>query len=481
MGTKASSVRDVPLIIAGKRRDGADSFELLKPGSEEVVARVTAASEGDVDEAVRGAAAALPAMEAMPVRERQAALRRAAELLKERRDDLARAIALETGKTLKDALGELDRAWEATSFAADACTREIGEVLPASTVPHGDGRLCFTVRVPVGVIAAITPFNAPVSVGCHKIAPALAGGNTVVLKPSPHGSLSSLELVELFHEAGVPGEALSLVHGGAEPGQALVTHPQVDLINFTGGGRTADAIIRQAGMKRTLLELGGNGATLVHRDANLDKALPACAVAAFGLSGQSCVSLQRIYAHRDVYQQVADGMVEAAGTLKVGDPLDPDTDVGPLITEETAVRIEEWLKEASGAGAEVLCGGGRKGSYFEPTVVVDVDPEMRLVCDEVFGPVVSILPYDEVDDALAQMNDSPWGLQAGIFTASLDLVLNAVRVVRVGGLMVNAPNRFRVENMPYGGMKASGWGREGARYAIEDMTVLRAVLVGPAG
>jgi acyl-CoA reductase-like NAD-dependent aldehyde dehydrogenase len=231
------------------------------------------------------------------------------------------------------------------------------------------------------VIAAITPFNAPVSVACHKIAPAIAGGNTIVLKPAPQGATSSLQLVELFHEAGLPPAAINLVHGGPEVGQALVTHPQVALINFTGGGRTADAIIRQVGMKRTVLELGGNGATIIHKDANVKRAVPACSVASFGLSGQSCVSLQRIYAHRDVYRQVTDGLVEIARKLKVGDPLDPEVDVGPLITQAAAIRIEEWVRDAEADGAKVLCGGQRNGSFFDPTVVVECKPEMQLVCD----------------------------------------------------------------------------------------------------
>jgi len=481
MSDTRTKTTTVPALIAGERIDDQEWFELLRPGSQEVVAEIVGATAADVDAAVRAATSALDEMAALPVHRRQSILRRAADLLREGRDELAAAIADETGKTLQDALGEMDRAWEATAFAADACTREIGEVLPANTVPHGEGRLCFTVRVPIGVIAAITPFNAPVSVGCHKIAPAIAAGNTIVLKPSPNGSVSSLRLVELFHEAGLPAAALNLVHGGAGVGEALVTHADVDLINFTGGGKTADAIIRQAGMKRTVLELGGNGATLIHDDANLSQALPACSVAAFGLSGQSCVSLQRIYAQEAVYQDVVDGMVEAAEELVVGDPRDPDTDVGPLISPAAAERIEGWLQQAVEGGARVLCGGGRDGSYIEPTVVVDVDPDMDLVCDEVFGPVVSVLPYADVDDAIAQINDSPWGLQAGVFTASLDLMLELVRAVKVGGLMVNAPNRFRVENMPYGGQKQSGWGREGAKYAIEDMTELRSVLVGPSG
>lgn len=474
------SVREIPLLIAGERRWGGSRYELQSPGTGTVVARVAEATAADVESAVAAAAAAAPTMEAMPAHRRAEILRQAAALLKERRLELARVTAEETGKTLKDALGELDRAWEATAFAADASSQAIGEVLPAGIVPHGEGRVCFTMRVPVGVVAGITPFNAPVSVGCHKIAPAIAGGNTVVLKPAPVGATASLMLVELFHAAGLPPGALNLVHGGPAVGAALTTHPLVSLINFTGGGRAADAIIRQAGMKRTVLELGGNAATIIHRDANVAKAIPACAVAAFGLTGQSCISLQRIYVHRDLMDQVTTGMVEAARRLKVGEPLDPESDIGPLINEDSARRIEQWVREAEGAGAQVLCGGRRNGSYFEPTVVVDVKPDMQLVCNEIFGPVVTIVPYDDIDDALNQTNDSPWGLQVGIYTASLDLALKAARALKFGGVMVNAPSRFRVENQPYGGVKASGWGREGARYAIEDMTDLRTVLIGPA-
>lgn len=478
MTAERTSSRTVPLLIAGERLMNEQPFDLHMPGTDRVIAQVATASTEDVAAAVKAAADATQTMASMPAHERQAILRNAARLLKDRRESIARTIAEETGKTLKDAYGEMDRAWEATAFAADACTQVIGEVLPASTVPHGEGRLCFTVRMPIGVIAAITPFNAPVSVGCHKIAPAIAGGNTIVLKPSPHGAISSLQLVELFHDAGLPAAALSLVHGGADVGQALVTDPRVSLINFTGGGKTADAIVRQVGMKRVVLELGGNGASIIHRDANLETALPMCATAAFGLSGQSCVSLQRLYAHRDVYQEVTDGMVDAARQMKLGEPLDPEADVGPLISVDAARRIEQWTHDAVEKGAKVLAGGGRNGAYFEPTVVVDSDPDMLLVCDEVFGPLVTIVPYDDIDEALAHVNDSPWGLQAGIFTNSLDITLKAIRRLKVGGLMVNAPNRYRVENMPYGGVKASGWGREGAKYAIEDMTEVHTILIG---
>ncbi len=473
------TVREIPAIIAGERVSHDSHFALTIPGSQRVVANVAESTVDDVEAAISAAEAAGDEMAQMPAHQRQSILRNAANLLKEREEEFARVLVEETGKTLKDAYGELARAWETISFSADACTQAIGEVLPASTVGHGEGMFCFTIRVPVGIIAAITPFNAPVSVGSHKIAPAIAGGNTIVLKPAPRGATTSLMLVELFHDAGLPPAALNLVHGGVEAGQALTSDSRVGLINFTGGGRTADAIIRQAGMKRTVLELGGNGAVVIHNDADLDKAIPACVVAAFGLTGQSCVSLQRLYVHQDIYEETVERMVNAANNLKVGNPFEADTDVGPLISEDSAKRIEQWTKDARANGARVLAGGGRDGAYFEPTVVVDADSAMLLVCDEVFGPLVTITSYDEFDEALDLINDSPWGLQAGIFTKSLELAFYAAKNLKVGGVMINAPNRYRVENMPYGGVKESGWGREGAKYAIQDMTDLRTVLIRP--
>jgi acyl-CoA reductase-like NAD-dependent aldehyde dehydrogenase len=433
----------------------------------------------DVDAAIEAAYQARATMADMPVHQRQQILRTAAALLKSRIDPMARAIVEETGKTLKDAKGELDRAWEATSFTADACTQATGEMIPASTVRHGEGMLAFVMRVPVGVVVAITPFNAPVSVGCHKIAPAIAGGNTVVLKPAPRGATSSLQLVELFYEAGLPEEALSLVHGGADVGSALVTDARVRLVNFTGGGRTASAISKEIGLKRSVMELGGNGAVIIHSDADIEAAIPTVAMAAFGLSGQSCVSLQRLLVHRQVYDQVVDKLVAVAENLKLGDPLDPNTDIGPLVTEEDAIRIENWTQMAVTGGARVLTGGKHQGAFFQPTVVVDTKDDMQLNCNEVFGPLVTISPYDDFDEAIDRVNKSPWGLQAGVFTRSLALAIKAARKIEVGGLMVNIPNRYRVENQPYGGVKQSGWGREGAKYAIEDMTDMRTVLINP--
>jgi acyl-CoA reductase-like NAD-dependent aldehyde dehydrogenase len=285
--------------------------------------------------------------------------------------------------------------------------------------------------------------------------------------------------VELFYEAGLPEEALSLVHGGADVGSALVTDARVRLVNFTGGGRTASAISKEIGLKRSVMELGGNGAVIIHSDADIEAAIPTVAMAAFGLSGQSCVSLQRLLVHRQVYDQVVDKLVAVAENLKLGDPLDPNTDIGPLVTEEDAIRIENWTQMAVTGGARVLTGGKHQGAFFQPTVVVDTKDDMQLNCNEVFGPLVTISPYDDFDEAIDRVNKSPWGLQAGVFTRSLALAIKAARKIEVGGLMVNIPNRYRVENQPYGGVKQSGWGREGAKYAIEDMTDMRTVLINP--
>lgn len=465
------------MIVDGTERRGA-TFDVVDPYRGTVASRVHEASAADVDAAVASARAGASEMAALPPHRRAAILRAVSDGVRSRRDELAERIVRDCGKCLRDARGEIDRAIEIYALSAEEATRVGGEVIPLDALPLGEGdRIGFAVRGPVGVVAAIGPFNAPVHVIAHKLGPAFAAGNAVVLKPAPQGSAVAAIVARLFYDAGLPPRALQLVPGRGATGEALVAHPGVDLVNFTGGGVAATAIVRTAGLKRTTLELGGNAAVIVHEDADWEKAAAACVPAAYGISGQSCVSLQRLYVHRSLFAQFAARFAELAGALRIGDTLSPDTEVGVMVDERAASRVSEWIEEAVAGGARLLCGGERNGNAISPAVLVDVEPSMKVVCDEVFGPVVSLIPFDRVEEAIDAVNDSPWGLASGIYTRSLGVALTAVRRLRTGMLNVNAPSRFRVEHVPYGGLKLSGWGKEGPRYAVQEMTEVKMVIV----
>jgi acyl-CoA reductase-like NAD-dependent aldehyde dehydrogenase len=411
----------------------------------------------------------------MPAYERAALLRRVAELSVERAEEIAEVMTRETGKAIKDARAEVERSRETISLSAEEAIRIQGEHIPLDGSPMGEGKIAIMLRFPVGVIAGITPFNAPFNLACHKVAPALAAGNTVVLKPPPQAPWVVHKLAELFVDAGTPPGFLNVVYGH-EVGPALVRDPRVDFITFTGSSRVGAEIKAASGLRRVALELGGNGPTIVHADASIEESAPQCARNAMRLAGQSCISVQNLYVHDSLYELFVARLVAEVETLKVGDPLNPETDVGTLNDEAAACRIEDWVKEATAAGAQVLTGGWRQGAQFQPTVLVNVRPEMKVVCDEVFGPVVSVQRYSDLDAVIAQINESRFGLQTGIFTASVDTALHAARIIRSGGVIINGTSTWRTDQLAYGGVKDSGIGREGPRYAIRDMTEERLIL-----
>lgn len=419
-------------------------------------------------------------MASMPAHERAALLWRVAGEVKQRTDSLAMSMVAQTGRPITECRTEVGRAVQALELSAEEAKRISGEVIPLDAVPGDPRRIGFTLRVPVGVVAAIYPFNAPLVLACHKLGPALAAGNSVVLKAPFEGALVSQGLVEAAIAAGVPPGALQLIHGGGGAGEALVGHPMVDLVSFTGGGTTARRILATAGLKRTVLELGGNSATIVHSDANLNRAADGIVPGAFGLAGQSCGSVQRLYVHVSVIEPLLELLVARTESLRMGDPRDEATEIGTLVSESAARRVSTLIKEAVNRGAKVESGGRRTGAALRPTILTGVRPDDRIVCEEVFGPTLAILPYDDIEGAFHAANDSPWGLQAGIFTRSLDIAILAARQIRVGGLNVNGPSRGRTELQPFGGVKQSGWGREGPRYAIQDMTELRMVTLSLA-
>lgn len=466
--------------IIGDRKVRGNEYRLPSPYNGETVGTIHNSTPEDVKSAIDSSFEAGKAWSRTPAHARAELLMDVARLMKQRTDELAGIMARQTGKTLKDARTETARSISAMIISAEEAKRICGRMIPMDAVEPGTGKMGFTLRVPVGVVAGITPFNAPLSTLVHKLGPALAGGNTLVVKPHPNGSGVTALMAEIVQEACVPPGVFNVVHGGADVGAALVQSDKIALVNFTGSGVVADKIIRSIGLKRVLLELGGNAPTIVHSDANLDKAVPVCVEAAFGLTGQSCISTQRIYVHRSCYDAFLQRFVAAVSTRKVGDPVDPATEVGPMIDEISAKRVETWVQEAVAGGAKLECGGTRKGNVVTPAVLTQVTAQMKVVCEEVFGPVASVTPYDSLDEVIAWANDTPWGLKSGVFTRSLDVAFRLARELEYGAININAASRARTDQEPSGGIKQSGWGKEGPRFAIEEMTDVKMVSVTAA-
>ena len=417
--------------------------------------------------------AAARASREMPAYARAAALRKVADGLEAARSDFARTLALEAGKPISQARGELDRAIFVFRDAAEEATRIGGEVLPADVVPAGAGRIAITRRFPLSPIVGITPFNFPVLLAAHKIAPAMACGATITLKPPPQDPLTTLRLADLVKASGYPDGAVNVVPCSVEVAQILIEDPRVRVITFTGSAKAGWAIRAKAGTKRVLLELGGNAAVIVEPDADIAWAASRCAVGGFTYAGQSCISTQRVYVHESVYTKFLDDFTRRVQQLKVGNVLDEKTDVGPMIALDAAERVERWIGEAVAGGATIELGGKRNGVYLEPTVLTHTTAEMKVNCEEVFAPLVTVTPYTSLSDAIQWANASPYGLQAGVFTTNLQTMFRLHAELDVGAVNGNDIPGFRVDRLPYGGAKGSGLGREGVRYAIEEMTERR--------
>jgi len=452
------------------------TVEIRDPYHGAVVGVAPISSLADLDAALNAAVEARASIAAMPGYERAALLRRAAALIEREKANLAEVLTRETGKAITDSDAEIRRSVDTVALAAEEAIRIEGRHVPLDGSEMGAGKVAVLLRFPVGVIAGITPFNAPFNLAAHKIAPAIAAGNSIVLKPPPQAPLIVHRLVELFVEAGLPPGTLNVVYGGADIGAALVADPRVDFISFTGSSRAGAAIKASSGLRRVALELGGNNATIVHDDADLELAAAACARNSMRLAGQSCISVQSVYVQQRAYETFLSLIEAQVRKLKLGDPLEAMTDVGTLIDERAAQRVESWVREAAAEGARVVTGGHRHGAAFEPTVLTGVNPKMKVVCEEVFGPVVNVIPYGAIEEVFAAVNAGPYGLQAGIFTRSNEVTFRAIRALRVGGVIVNGTSTWRTDQLAYGGVKASGIGREGPRYAIEEMTEQRLVV-----
>jgi len=469
-----------PLFLGGTPRETSTTVEVRSPYDDALVARVSAAGPDEYEEAARACVAAAPVVAALPLHERSRLLRAVSAALRARKETFARCIVQEAGKPLRDARTEVDRAAMTFEVSAEEARRlpGAGEVVPMDLAPHGEGRFALTRRVPLGPIAAISPFNFPLNLVAHKLAPALAAGNPLVLKPASRTPLSALALAGLMHEAGLPPGALSVLPMTRETGDLLVTDDRYRLLTFTGSAEVGWAMKARAGRKKVVLELGGNAAVIVDEGSDLAASAERVATGGFSYAGQSCISVQRVYVHEQVWDAWLAEFIPRVEALVVGDPMDERTAVGPLISTGDVDRIESWVREAVQGGATLLCGGSRRSDrIFAPTVLTGVARHARICADEAFAPVVVVERFSSIDDALAAVNDSAFGLQAGLFTTRIEAALSAFERLEVGGLLINDVPTYRIDHMPYGGVKDSGLGREGPRYAIEDMTELRLLVV----
>lgn len=469
---------DYKLYINGKWVDGGNTTPVYNKYDDSLIGTLPVADSALLDEAIAGAERAAQVMADMPAHKRAAILLRTAQLLNERREDIARIIAAEAGKALKFARIEVDRAVGTFTIAGEEAKRLHGETIPLDALPSGEGYFGFYQRRPVGVVAAITPFNFPLNLVAHKVAPALAAGNSLVLKPAATTPLTAVKLCECLEAAGLPPGAVNLVNGsGSTVGEWLVRDPRIQKITFTGSVPVGQRILSVAGIKKVTLELGNTAPIIVAPDADLEVVAKKAAVSAFYNSGQVCISTQRIYGVPQVQQALTDKFVAATNALVVGDPLDERVDVGPMIARSEVERVGEWVDEASAGGAHILTGGKRDGNVYFPTVIVDAAPDMKVVAEEVFGPVASIIRANSFEDALEQADKTSFGLQASVFTRDINRAFRAIKRLNFGGVIINEVPSFRADHMPYGGNRNSGLGREGVKFAMEEMTNIQMVVI----
>ncbi len=466
-------MQDYRMFIDGDWRDADTSVEVRSPFSGDVVSRVPLASEQDIEDALASACRGFEAMRAQPAYRRTELLLALRDGVRGCRQELAHSIVLEAGKPITDALVEVDRAANVLTLAAEETKRIQGDVIPLDLAPTSTGRFALTRRFPIGPVVGISPFNFPLNLGMHKVAPALAAGASILWKPSLQTPGAALTFARIAQEAGLPSGALNVVTPPDSLAEKLVTDPRTRVVSFTGSPRVGWALRAQAARKRVTLELGGNAAVAVCADADLENAVSRCVAGGFAYSGQVCISVQRILVEEAIYKEFLDRLVGQVECLPTGDPLDPATKVGPMVNDREASRVEEWLREAAAGGARIRTGGTRNGRFIAPTVLTETTPQMKVSCQEVFGPVVTVSPFRSWEEALSVMNDSSFGLQAGLFTRDLQRVFQAYETLDVGGVIVNDVPTYRMDSMPYGGVKESGLGREGVKYAIEEMTEVR--------
>jgi glyceraldehyde-3-phosphate dehydrogenase (NADP+) len=479
MAATETQLGEFGIVLGGETVHTDDTVEIRSPYDGSPAAVVHRAGPDEVEWAIASAVEGFETTRKLPSWRRSEILAAVSASIAENRDDFARTIALEAGKPIKTARLEADRAVFTFAVAAEEAKRIYGEILPLDWLPGNDGRVGHVRRIPLGPIAGITPFNFPLNLVSHKVAPALAAGNPIIVRPASQTPIAALKLARLILDAGWPENAIAVLPSSTDTARPLVEDDRIRKLSFTGSPPVGWALKQQAGRKRVTLELGGNAPVIVHEDADAAWAAERIAWGGFAYAGQTCISVQRIYVHRAIYDDFAADLVRRVEALKVGDPLDEETDVGPLIDASAIERVEEWVEEARSGGATVLTGGEHDGSMWRPTVLADVDEQMRVSCDEVFAPVVTLTPYDDVDNAIDAAGRSEFGLQGGLFTNDLRVIDAAFDRIETGALVVNDVPTFRIDHMPYGGVKSSGLGREGLRYAIEEMTELKLLVLTP--
>jgi acyl-CoA reductase-like NAD-dependent aldehyde dehydrogenase len=468
----------VRMYVAGNWLEGDRKTEVLNPFDNSVVDVVPRATADHVQKALGVAVEGAKAMRKLSAYDRFGILRRAAELLQARGEDLAQTITLEEGKIIAESRFEVSRAAQTLTLSAEEARRLSGEMVPLEGAPGSGNRLGFTIRIPCGVVVAISPFNFPLNLVAHKAGPALAAGNSVIIKPATDTPLSALKLTEILLEAGVPSASVQCITGsGSEIGDLLCSDRRVRKITFTGSREVGERICRTAGIKRITMELGSNSPLIVMPDADVQKVCRAIVATGYSNAGQVCISTQRILASRPIYESLLENLRPQVQSLRVGNPLDEKTQVGPMIRERDAVRVESWVREATEGGARLVVGGQRKGAFYVPTVLAEVRPSMRVSCEELFGPAVTVTSTESIDEAISLANDSSYGLSAGIFTENLDVAMKFAREVDSGNLHVNWGPQWRADLMPYGGLKESGFGKEGPQYAVQEMTELKMVVL----
>lgn len=462
-----------PVFLAGEFISTDQLLKVVNPYDQSVVATTFLASSKELEAAIKAGERAKEAMNHLPAFTRYAILMHISNRLKEKREDFAHTLMLESGKPLKYALGEIDRSIQTFLVAAEEAKRLPREYISLDWTPAGRQKEGLVRYFPVGLIAGIAPFNFPLNLAVHKIAPAIAAGCPIILKPSSKTPLSTLKLAEIIAETDLPAGAISILPMDRKTGNQLVTDDRFALLSFTGSPEVGWKMKSEAGRKKVVLELGGNAGVIVTESANIKESVSRCVNAAFSYSGQVCIHAQRLFIHRKIFETFSESFVKLVGELKTGNPDSVHTDISSMIDEENAIRVESWVNEAIQAGARCLAGGHRNGSYYPPTVLTNTRNEMKVCHREIFGPVVTLEPYETFDEAIKRINDTRFGLQAGVFTNKLDEMNHAFNHLKVGGVIINDVPTFRVDHMPYGGIKDSGLGREGVKYAISDMMEAR--------
>jgi glyceraldehyde-3-phosphate dehydrogenase (NADP+) len=459
------------MLLDGQWIDRDEKIDVIDPFDNSVIDTVPSASAQDVQTALEAAVKGFEITKKMTVYDRAQILFKTAAIISERIEEFATIIAREGSKTINEARKEATRCVNTLTVSAEESKRILGETIPFDSFPGGEKRRGYYYRFPIGVVLAITPFNDPLNLVAHKLGPAIAAGNSVILKPATVTPLSAIKLVEAMLEAGLPPQAIQVITGyGSEIGDPLVSDDRVRMISFTGGVEAGKHIALKAGIKKIGMELGSNSPVIVWKDADLNLAVESCVSGSFWAAGQNCIGVQRLLVHRDIYDEFKNRFVECTKQYKIGDKMNEETDMGPMINESEAIRVEKWVNEAVDKGATLLTGGKRKGSLYDPTVLENLPPDVTIHCEEVFGPTVNLYQIDDLDEAIKEANSLPFGLLAAIFTSNVDVAFKASYDLDCGGVMINDSTDYRLDSMPFGGVKYSGLGREGLKFSLQEMT-----------